>query len=252
MFMRPVDHAVAAVLSGDDARLSELLAADPQLATARNMFGVSPLHAAHAIGRSELAAQLRGDGPSGPEGAVDALVLASELGDLDLVADLVAAVPDRVNEHDGRGATALHGACYWGRAAVVEHLLAVGADANATTRDEFLRIPALGSAIATTPGVPQPSDAEDVVLRIVRALLERWADPNRPRLDGMTALHSAAWRGLERVVQELLDAGADRTVSATQGMHAGQTAADTALSQGHLVLASRLDGGAADIASAYG
>jgi ankyrin repeat protein len=67
----------------------------------------------------------------------------------------------------------------------------------------------------------------------------------------MTALHSAAWRGLGRVVQELLDAGADRAARATDGPHAGQTPADTALAQGHLVLASQLDSGALDVASPY-
>ena len=68
----------------------------------------------------------------------------------------------------------------------------------------------------------------------------------------MTALHSAAWRGLGRVVQELLDAGADRDARATDGPHAGQTPADAALAQGHLVLASHLDSGALDVASPYG
>jgi SAM-dependent methyltransferase len=68
-------------------------------------------------------------------------------------------------------------------------------------------------------------------------------DPGRGG-DGMTALHAAAWRGLARVVQELLDAGADPTARATDGPHAGETAADTALAQGQLLLAVALDTGA--------
>jgi hypothetical protein len=63
-------------------------------------------------------------------------------------------------------------------------------------------------------------------------------------------LHSAAWRGLARVVQELLDAGTDATLVATDGPHAGQTAADAALSQGHLRLAVALDRGI-DVANPY-
>jgi hypothetical protein len=43
------------------------------------------------------------------------------------------------------------------------------------------------------------------------------------------------------VVEALLGAGADATVAATSGPHAGQNAADVALSQGHLILAARLD-----------
>jgi len=57
----------------------------------------------------------------------------------------------------------------------------------------------------------------------------------------MTALHAACFRGLTRVAQELLDAGADAAITATAGPHYGQTPADTALSQGHLLLAARLD-----------
>jgi ankyrin repeat protein len=180
------------------------------------------------------------------------LVLAAELGDAEAVRAALATDPGAVGAHDATGSTALHGASYWGRVEVAELLLGAGADPRAITEDQFLRIPVLGSAIATTPGVPQPSDDEDVVLHLVRVLLEHGAEPDDVRRDGMTALHGAAWRGLGRVVQELLDAGADREARATDGPHAGQTPADAALAQGHLVLASQLDSGAVDVASPYG
>jgi ankyrin repeat protein len=57
----------------------------------------------------------------------------------------------------------------------------------------------------------------------------------------MTPLHGAVWRSYAAVARELLDAGADPAIAAAGGPHAGQTAADSALSQGHLVLAARLD-----------
>jgi len=78
-------------------------------------------------------------------------------------------------------------------------------------------------------------------LVMVRLLLERGADVNGRRGDGMTALHAACFRGLAWVAQELLDAGADPAITATAGPHYGQAPADTALSQGHLLLAARLD-----------
>jgi ankyrin repeat protein len=106
--------------------------------------------------------------------------------------------------------------------------------------------------VATTPGVAQPSDDEDVVLALAWLLLEYGADPNQRRLDGSTPLHGAAWRGLGRVVQELLDGGADPRLAGTSGARKGETPADTALAQGHLVLAARLDHGAVEVASPYG
>ena len=76
---------------------------------------------------------------------------------------------------------------------------------------------------------------------VAAALLGQVTDVNGRRKDGMTALHTACWRGIPRVAEELLDAGADPAITATAGLHQGQTPADTALARGHLVLAARLD-----------
>ncbi len=243
MDMQPVDHLIAAVLEGDTARVADLLAETPTLRAARNMFGVSALHAAHFLGQHDLASRLRSEPLDFP--------LAAELGEIEVLDDALADDPELSREFNPAGSTALHGACYWGQVAAARRLLAAGADPSAPTRDDFLQISPLGSAIATTPGIPQPSDDEDVVLRLVRLLLEHGGDPNHARRDGMTPLHTAAWRGLGRVAQELLDAGADPTLVATAGPHAGETPADSALSQGHLVLASRLDRGAVQVVSPY-
>jgi uncharacterized protein len=245
MNMQRVDHLLAAVLARDTERAEELLRADPRLLIERNMFGVCAVHAAHFTGQPDLAARLL---PSDPPD----FFLAAELGRLEVIEDLLSRRPELAREFDDRGSTALHGACYWGQAQAARRLLGAGADPSAPTRDRFLQIAPLGSAIATTPGVPQPSDDEDVVLALVRLLLEHGADPRQARLDGMTPLHSAAWRGLARVAQELIDAGASPSAVATSVPHQGQTPADTALSEGHIILAARLDSGAAEVASPYG
>src|ERR1700739_2786239 len=206
--MQTVDLLLAAVLGGDTQRTEELLRDDPPLVRDRSMFRGWRGHAAPFTGQHELAARLLPPGP--PD-----FFLAAELGRLDVIEDLLSRQPGLAREFDDRGSTALHGACYWGQTEDARRLLRGGADVSAPTRDQFLQIAPLGSAIATTPGVPQPSDDEDVVLALVRILLEHGADPHQPRRDGMTPLHSAAWRGLGRVAQELIDAGASPSAVAT-------------------------------------
>ena len=236
MDMRPIDHAVARALEGDESYVRTALETDPSLLQDRNMFGAGIAHAAVYSGQPDLLEMLARFGWK-PD-----IVVAAELGDVQGVRGVLDVDPDLASRFVG-STTALHSAVYWGQGDLTQLLLAAGAGAviNEPTRDDFLQITPLGSAVATTPGIPQPSDNQDVVLALVRLLLENGADVNARRKDGMTALHGAAWRGHAAVVQELLDAGADLTIPAAAGPHAGQTAADTALSQGHLVLAARLD-----------
>lgn len=244
--MQAVDRLVAAVLLGRVTEVRRMVAADPALLLARNMFGVGAAHAAHYGGQAAVLDVL------GDLGLVADGFLAAELGRVKELRAALGADPGLAAGFDERGSTALHGAVYWGQRQAAELLLEAGADPNAITRDGFLQIAPLGSAIATTPGIPQPSDSADAVLGLVRLLLERGADVNGRRGDGMTALHAACWRGLDRVAQELLDAGADPAITAAAGPHQGQTPADTALAQGHLLLAARLDVPGQSVSSPYG
>jgi uncharacterized protein len=247
MYMRPVDHLIARALSGDLAYVRAALRSDPGLFAERNMFGAGLVHAAVYGGHRELL-----EVPELAAWVPDA-VLAAQLGDVRAVRRALADDPGLAGRFIGTG-TVLHAAAYWGQRDVAEVLLAAGADAvvSQPSRDEFLQITPLGSAVATTPGIPQPSDHEDSVLALVRLLLEHGAQVNARRKDGMTPLHGAAWRGHAGVVQELLDAGADPAITVTAGAHAGETAADSALSQGHLVLAARLDTPGLVSVGAYG
>lgn len=242
--MRSVDRFVAAALQGQVPQVRMMAAADPALLSARNMFGAGAVHAARYGGQDAVLAAL------GDLGLVIDGFLAAELGYVRQLSEILAASPGFAARLD-RGSTALHGAVYWGQREAAGLLLDAGADPNAVSRDGFLQIPPLGSAVATTPGIPQPSDDEDTVLDLVRLLLERGADVNARRRDGLTALHTACWRGLAQVVQELLDAGADPAITATAGSHQGQAPADTALSQGHLLLAARLDVHGQAVSSPY-
>jgi hypothetical protein len=85
MAMQPVDHLVAAVLAKDETRIQTVLGQDPDLAVARDMFGVSAVHAAHYTGATRLLSLLL---PS----EVD-VFLAAELGAVDDVRRAVRAEP---------------------------------------------------------------------------------------------------------------------------------------------------------------
>ena len=132
MEMQTVDHLLAAVLDGQAQRAAEFLRADPGLLRARNMFGVSAVHAAHFTGQADLAARLL---PSDPPD----FFLAAELGRLDVIDDQLGRQPALARELDDRGSTALHGSCYWGQADAARRLLHAGADPSAPTRDQVLQ-----------------------------------------------------------------------------------------------------------------
>jgi ankyrin repeat protein len=216
-----IDAILAAAKDGDYDRVLALLETDPALANASNMLGSQPIHAAHFGGHKRIVDLLIARG-------VDLnFFLASELGLLDQVRGALESDPALTRIFSAAGSTALHRSCYWGQTAVARLLLDRGADPNAVTQDSFLQIAPLGCAVAT-PDVPNPSDSEDVVLDLVNLLLSSAADVNARRRDGLTALHSAAYRRHRRVMETLLAHGADPTIRGYDGAgpHAGQTAAD--------------------------
>ena len=213
--MNPVTEILTAAKSGDYDRVVELLDEDPSLATAKSMLGAQPIHAAHFSGHKRIVDLL------GSRGVAIDFFLAAELGLL-READSASA-----QAFSAAGSTALHGACYWGQIEAARLLLEKGADPNAVTHDGFLEIAPLGCAVAT-PDVPNPSDSEEVVLELVELLIAKGANVNGRRRDGLTALHSAAYRGHRRVMDALMAHGADPTIRGYAGMgpHGGQTAAE--------------------------
>jgi len=229
----PVDEIITASVSGDRPTVEVLLARDARLASATTMLGSTAAHAAHYSGHPDIVRLLLAHRP------LDGF-LAAELGLSAELAQWLKGHPHFARERDGNGATALHGACYWGSVEAARVLLDHGADVQAATEDSFLQIHPLGCAVAS-PDVPNPSDDESVVLSLIDLLLDRGADVNATRRDGMTALHSAAYRGHLRVIRRLVERGAHVNVRAHDaGPHAGESPLDTALAQGQTAAADLL------------
>ncbi|MEJ1969796.1 MAG: ankyrin repeat domain-containing protein [Rhizomicrobium sp.] len=232
--MAEIDDLLKACTVGDIERAGAILAADRSLASGANMFGATPLHAAYFAGHADIVWLLRSRGARLDGFALAELDLADELG------AVLQCDPGFARAWNRAGATALHGACYWGGIATARLLLDRGANASAATRDGFLQIHPLGSAVAT-PDIPNPAQGEDNVLALVELLLEHGADVNARRRDGMTALHTAAYRGLLNVIARLIAAGADPAIRSHEGgFHSNETPRDTALSQGQIEAAELL------------
>ena len=225
--MTSLDEILSACKAGDFRRAAGLIRENPSLANQRNMLGSGPIHAAHFAGHQPVVDLLLAYGVP-----LD-VYLAAELGRLDLIRGALATDPKTAQAFNAAGNTALHCACYWGQVPAAHLLLDNGADPNAPTRDTFLQIRPLGCAVAT-PDVPNPSDREEVVLELVGLLIAKGADVNGRRKDGLTPLHSAAYRGHLRVLDFLLAHGADPALRGYDGAgpHAGQTALDLATAQG--------------------
>jgi uncharacterized protein len=242
-----IDDIISAAVRGDVERVAALVRQDPTLGSAANMTGATAIHAAHYAGHPQVVRLLV---PASR--ALDAF-LAAELGLESELESFLKRNPNLVTERSPAGFTALHGACYWGSVGCARLLLDSGAAVRVATADPFLQIHPLGCAVAS-PDVPNPSQDEAVVLQLVNLLIERGAEVNAHRRDGMTALHAAAWRGHLQVVRRLLDAGADTAIRANEdaGPHAGQTAADTARAQGQVAAADLLGAEALNRRAAQG
>ena len=231
-----LDDLIAASIRGDAARVSALLDRDPDLISAMTMLGATAIHAAHYSRQAEIVSLLVSFGR-----AFDPM-LRAELG---LVDELKAALdqnPALVTEVSPAGSTLLHGACYWGGVPTAKLLLERGANPDVATTDSFLQIRPLGCAVAA-PDVPNPSDDEEIVLALVDLLLDHGADVNGCRRDGMTALHTAGYRGHLKVIRRLVERGDDPMIRAYEnsGSHSGESPADTAMAQGQTEAAELLE-----------
>ena len=213
----PEQELIDAVSSDDAARVSELVAADPQLATVRDRDGVSAImRSRYRFDRATTDALLAAD----PE--LDVFE-ATALGYIDRLRERLDEDPGRALAFSPDGFTALHFAAFFGKAEAASLLLSEGAAVGAVSRNEM---------------VVQPlhSAAAGLHHEVCRVLIAAGADVNAVQRNGFTPLHAAAQHGDDELVELMLSAGADPTARTD----AGDTPADTAEAAGHIDVARRL------------
>ena len=206
---------VVAAHSGHTALALFLLeqGADPSAAGA----GYTALHAATLRGDETLAAALlaRGADPDAP-------VVRGSQGRRNS--------PDYVLDHDVVGATSFWLAAHFAEPGIMRVLADGGADPQVVMEDGTTPLMAAVAARSRRePGLaPNPAEDERRMLEAARAAIDAGVDVNAADAAGNTALHTAARRRLDTVVQFLADSSADLHAVNDQG----QTPLDVAAGRG--------------------
>jgi ankyrin repeat protein len=192
------DELFAAIQAKDVARVRALLASDPSIATARDDEGVSALLRARYTSSRDVVEAVR------PHVQELDVFEAAAFGDVDRLADVVAARPAVVGDRSGDGFTPLHLAAYFGKDDTVRLLLDHGADPVAVGTGWMT-----GTALHSAVSARHPD--------VVETLLDRGADPNARQAGGWTPLHGAVHNGDRESTELLLAHGADPTAADDDG-----------------------------------
>lgn len=130
---------------------------------------------------------------------------AAAFGRIERLNEILAADPARAAAFSEEGFTALHLAVFGRQEEAAHALLERGADPNALSRNEAVRVPPLGTA-AFVRSLP-----------LARLLLDAGADVNGRGEGGFTPLHTAAQNGDEELARLLEERGADPNLAADDG-----------------------------------
>jgi ankyrin repeat protein len=129
-------------------------------------------------------------------------------GDLNLLKSWLDQHPTDLNAPIGDGYTALHVACLFGHEALVAHLL---------DRHALVNMNAINTSKATPLHLSVTFRDIDTARRISSLLVDNGAELNAPQAGGQTPLHHAVARGALKLVEFLVEAGADPFLKDEQG-----------------------------------
>lgn len=196
-----------AITAGDVETVRALVAAQPELASARDANGLPVILLALFHQQREVADALL---EAQPELGI---LEAAATGRTERIAELLAADPKTRRARTPEGFTVLGLAAFLGGHAAVAQLLEAGADPD-DDADNPSGVRPVHAAVA----------ARDTAS--LRLLLEAGADPNVRQQGGFTPLHAAAHADDETMARLLLEHGADPAFTADDGRDAARIAAD--------------------------
>lgn len=189
MAVNQSESILAAVKNGDHEQVKALLAANPTLVNTNDSDGLFLVVKAAYNHDWEMVQILL------EAGAFLDVHEAAAAGALEQAQAWLAHSPDDLNAFSRDGFTPLQLACYFNHEAVALYLLEQGADVSLVSQNG-MTIQALHAA------------ATHGNLVIVRALLERGADPNATQMDDYTPMDEAKQNNDETLVELLKEYGA--------------------------------------------